>query len=385
MSEEFHHIGDIFQQLDWSARTQPLSEDVMEITTREGLEKARELINRCLHDGTITAAELSRRTDIKQSAISAVKTGKWKGKQGTLLTTASLLVKAINQVLRQRRADETRIDGYVETRVAREIHNIVWRAVDRRLIAAFILPAGSGKTMAMEAMHDDRPGSVLLTVTRSRSSVKSLLQLWARTLGLHEVGRAEDIQDAIMNRLAGSDRLVLIDEAHKLSVAALDAIREVWDEVHVPIVLAGTPSLGRTMTSRRVGNLGSELMDQLASRVAFYRDFRELTNPETGESERLFTVEDVRNVFHRGNVRLSRDGADFLCRLSNLLGCGGLRTCRHLVEICADAVKGTDSAITASALESALVAKFGLHRATYIIKMSNDEATEEPIPAVASA
>jgi hypothetical protein len=188
-----------------------------------------------------------------------------------------------------------------------------------------------------------------------------------------------------MNRLAGSDRLVLVDEAHKLQVGTLDAIREVWDEVHVPIVLAGTPSLGRTITSRRVDNLSTELMDQLASRVAFFRDFRELTNPKTGDPERLFTVEDIRKAFHRGDVRLSRDGTNFLCRLANLLGCGGMRTCRHLVEICADSMKGVDKPITAAALESALVAKFGLQRATYISKTAAEEVTAEPAPAAARA
>lgn len=97
--------------------------------------------------------------------------------------------------------------------------------------------------MALDALEIETPGAILITVKRSRSTVKSFLQLWIRKLGGDESGRTEDIQDRICSSLQGTNRLMLIDEAHKLSIAALDVVREIWDEVRIRIVMAATPCL----------------------------------------------------------------------------------------------------------------------------------------------
>lgn len=158
---------------------------------------------------------------------SEFKNKKWaKFKPGTLATTASMLAKAVNNVIREREAEQTEVGGFVSTRLAEAIFDIVQYAMKRRQIAVFLVPAGSGKSMALNALEIETPGAVLITVKRSRSTIKSFLQLWARQLGKNETGRAEDIQDRIVECLQGSSRLMLIDEAHKLTVAALDAARE---------------------------------------------------------------------------------------------------------------------------------------------------------------
>src|SRR5690606_28771549 len=123
---------------------------------------------------------------------------------------------------------------------------------------------------------------------------------------------------------------------HKLQVASLDIVRGVWDETRVPMLMAGTPSFYKTLTTRRIGIAASELMDQLYSRVAIYRDLTMLESPETGEPTRLFSVEDIKKVFARGTVRVLRDGLDYLCRIANAVGGGGLRTCADLVQTVRD-------------------------------------------------
>ena len=377
LDERFDHIGDIYERLTADGRVQPVGDELMNVTTKDGLGQARELVNFVIREGVTTAADLSRRANIKQAAISAFRNDKWKGKAGTLLTTASQLARAVNAIIVQRRADETRIDGFVKTRVAEAIFSLVHYAVKRRLIGAFTIPAGSGKTITLQQVRDEIPGAIMLTVTRTRSTVKSFLQLWARGLGLDEVGRAEDIQDAVINVLIRSDRLVLIDEAHKLQVACLDVIREVADETKVPIVLAGTPSFYKTLTTRRVGTINSELMDQLYSRVGIFRNMTELANDETGGTEKLFTSGDIRKVFARGKVRLSRDGVDFLCRLANTPGTGALRVCRDLVQMVVDMYAGQE--VTAARLQGALSMRAGTQDAFYQVGAAaamNSDASE---------
>ncbi len=238
-SEDFNHVGDIFDRLEADARKQPVGDEAMNVTSKEGLVKARAEVNAAIHDGTVTAAELARRTGIKAAAISQFRADKWLGKKATEATTASKLANAVNQLRRQREADESQVGGFVKTSVARGIFGIVQYVVKRRWIGIFVIPAGSGKTITLQQVHEDTAGSILLTVTRTRASVKAFLQVWARALGLDEHGTAQALQDAIVSRMVRSDRLVIIDEAHKLQVPCLDVVREIYDEAAIPIIMAG--------------------------------------------------------------------------------------------------------------------------------------------------
>ncbi len=381
--DEFHKLEDIYDRLEQDAREQPVKDDIMAVKNETDTAEARELVNRVIFDGLTTAADLARRTGIKPAAISAFRNDKWgKGSPGTLLTTASELAKAVNAILRKQRAEETKIDGFVQTRVAEAIFNLVQYAVKRGMIAAFVIPAGAGKTITLQQLAEDTPGAMLLTVTRTRSTPKSFLQVWARALGMDEHGSAQDIQDSIINRMVRSDRLVLIDEAHKLQVSALDAIREVYDEAKVPIVLAGTPSLYTTLTTRRVGSVASELLDQLYSRIGLYRDLSDLVDVKGGDDAKLYNREDIRRVFARGKVRIARDGVEFLMRLANHPGSGCLRICRDLCQIVVDLFPGRE--ITAELLEKAYKMKAGVREAGFRIGAAWGLVEQEPEAAAAA-
>lgn len=381
--ERYDTIDDVFDRLGHDARVQPIEDELMDVKTTEGLAAARDLINRSIHDGLVTASDLARCTGAKSTAISALRNDKWKGSPGTQCTLASQLCKAINQIVRQRQADVSRIDGFVRTGVAEAIFAMKEYAVKRRMMVAFVIPAGCGKTMALEAIAEDTPGSILLTVKRARTSIKSFLQMWARALGIDERGRAEDLQDLIIARLMRSDRLTLIDEAHKLQVQTLDAIREIWDETRVPIVFSGTPSFKSTLTSQRVGTIQRELLDQLYSRIGMFRDLSEMASDRQDDPGMLVTIADIQKLFARGRVRLSKDGADFLMKLANTPAAGGLRVCRDLVQIVIDLYE--PNVITAELLQQALATRVGTREAGFLININLSEPALEPEPQQAAA
>lgn len=381
--EHFETIHDVYERLAQDGRVQPVRDDLMEINSDAGVKEARALVNRAIHDGHTTATDLARRTSVKESAISAFRNDKWKGKLGTLYTLASDLVKAVNALLVQRSADETRVEGFVSTRFAREVEALVQYAVKRRIIAAFVAPAGSGKTMTLQAVRDNIPGSALLTVTRTRSGVKSFLQLFARSIGIQEVGRADELQDAIVSRLLRSDRLIIVDECHKLGTPCLDVLREIQDEVHCPMVLAGTPSFYATLTLQRVGSVSNELMDQLYSRVGMYRDLTSIDNAGSGEPDALFTVDDIRAVFGKGHVRLTHDGAKFLTDLANCPASGGLRACRDLVQIVVDLYPR--QAVCAELLNAAMVMKAGIRASRAMVSRVAGQSAADEMPLAATA
>jgi DNA transposition AAA+ family ATPase len=377
MGEDYKTYDDLLERLQGDARMNPIPDRLMDVTTTEALEEVRNLVNHAVHEGLTTQADLARRTNFKSTAISNFCTSQWGKRRAALqLTLASNLAKTINQILREREAKTTEVGGFIPIRLTEAIFAIAQYAVKRRKIAAFVVPAGCCKSMALQAFEQEIPGSILVTVKRARATPKSFLQLWARRLGLNETGRTEDIQDRIISELATSHRLVLIDEAHKLTVAAIDAMREIWDEAQMPVVLAGTPSLYRTLTSQRVGTYGSELMDQLYSRVCMYRDLTTLEEPSTGTFEQRFTVDDLRKIYARGHVRIAADGLKFLCKIANSPGTGGLRTCTALVQMAIDCWAG--ELVTAAILRGALQMRLGIKEAGFF------DTREEPQPEVAA-
>lgn len=112
-----------------------------------------------------------------------------------------------------------------------------------------------------------------------------------------------------------------------------------------------------------MGSLHAEILDQLSSRVGISRDLTDLATSGGGDPERLFTIEDIRKVFHRGGVRLTRDGEDFLCRLANTPGAGALRKCADLVQIVVDLYP--KEPVTAARLRDALRMKLGTREAGF--------------------
>lgn len=119
-------------------------------------------------------------------------------------------------------------------------------------------------------------------------------------------------------------------------------------------------------------------MDQFYSRVGMFRDLTTLQNEQTGGDERRVTVADIRKIYARGHVRLARDGTDFLCKLANTPGAGGLRVCSDLVQVIVDLWPG--EVITAGLLNKALITRLGVREAGF--RMEVAEITRDQ-PAVA--
>ena len=104
--ERFDDIADVYEGLHRDSRKSPIPEDVMDVTTRDGLDEARQLVNYAIHQKWTSVGDLARRTGFRNSAISEFRNNKWKGKAGTEATVAGDLAKTINAIIRTRHADD---------------------------------------------------------------------------------------------------------------------------------------------------------------------------------------------------------------------------------------------------------------------------------------
>ncbi|STO64787.1 helix-turn-helix domain-containing protein [Haemophilus parahaemolyticus] len=117
----------------------------------------------------------------------------------------------------------------------------------------------------MKQYAKENSSAVLIEVDPS-CTPKVLLKKISDAVGANSRGINNELLDGIVQKLANSNRLLLIDEAELLSTRSLEFIRRIHDLTGVGVVLAGMPRLLVNLKGKN-----NELA-QLYSRVAFALD-----------------------------------------------------------------------------------------------------------------
>ncbi|MDD6910958.1 AAA family ATPase [Actinobacillus minor] len=155
--------------------------------------------------------------------------------------------------------------AFVPTLAARRGMEIMRFAHVEGEIKVIFGAAGLGKTEMLKQYAKENHSAVLLSVNPTFNA-KVLLRKLAEGIGANTQGTNADLFDNIVNKLAGSERVILVDEAEYLPTKALELLRRINDDSKVGVVLVGMP---RLLINLRGKN--NELA-QLYSRVGFACD-----------------------------------------------------------------------------------------------------------------
>lgn len=240
------------------------------------------------------------------------------------------IARVLNQhmELHARRQETKRPTGFVETEAARAMLVVIRTAVESNSMGLITGPAGWGKTLTLQAANAIYPGSIYFRISVSVQKHAGVVGELGRLLGINVNRSAARVYPKIIDQLRGSGRALLIDEAHKLSASGMETIRDLHDEAGVPVILSGTLDVAKLVDQREI------FYGQFASRIVARVD---LTDRAMGggrrKGKKLFTVEDIRAIFEQGQLKLTTDGARFLCELACVPGLGGLRVCSKIVDI----------------------------------------------------
>jgi DNA transposition AAA+ family ATPase len=242
------------------------------------------------------------------------------------------------------KADSSPTSGttFVWTSVAEEIRTVAQLVTQTRKIGLVYGPntSGIGKSLALQAVHQETPGSFLITIEKVEASPTGLIRAIARALRLSDTGRNTALYAKIKEKLAGTSRLMMVDQIHNLRTSrarsdtdkAFYILADLHDATRSPQLWCGTADL---VAYFRRGQNRDESLAQIRRRITYVRDLMQRTGEQKdgGRGEPLYTIEQIRQVFAKNKIRLTSDATHFLWRLACIPDSGALGTCSNLVLI----------------------------------------------------
>jgi DNA transposition AAA+ family ATPase len=142
------------------------------------------------------------------------------------------------------------IDGRVENGIARTISRFFDRMIVLRTTGVVYGPAGIGKTVGIELYARQHPSSITITAKEwSRGGHAVLKLLWNQidTRGWKKSGLSRG--DYLEEKFKGSDRLIIIDNAQRLSPHGFNFLFDLHDATKMPMVFVGNPEISRNLES----------------------------------------------------------------------------------------------------------------------------------------
>ncbi len=197
-------------------------------------------------------------------------------------------------------------------------------------------PSGNGKTRTIRQYASQNAGVIILTIHHASRSLSEVIHQLSELVGDTGKGRGTlgGITKRLVAKLAGSGRLLIIDEAQFLEHQTVEVLRAVHDGAGIGLVFAGMPRLYRDLVSNTV-----ELWEQIRTRVGMHKRLPP------------FAIDDARLLLRTLDPQVSDD----VCRAAwDASGhCG--RSLVHLYHHAARAAASARRRVTVDDVRAALV------------------------------
>lgn len=179
------------------------------------------------------------------------------------------------QTVQQQAAAYEPITCYVPTTISEDVYKGIRFAQLERGLVVLHGDAGIGKTEAAKKFRADFPhNTILVTMTPSTGTLGGTIRTLAGALGINGRCSRMDQLLAIRRKLAGSNRVVIVDEAQHLRIPALEELRALTDADSV----TGEPGtgvclIGNTEVYDRMKGRQQAQFAQLFSRIRLNRNY----------------------------------------------------------------------------------------------------------------
>lgn len=227
-------------------------------------EDLRARLERYQLDHKLSNAELGKKLDVHATAISKYINKKPEGDVAKLESIAADVLKTAETI---RRLDKQPRETAIARKIAAEI-NTARKTNDFCVISG---PAGLGKTKGAELYVKQNPSAILITAAKWCCNATQIARaLWdALETSAWKPNEGRKI-DFLINKLKGSDRPLLVDNAHRLRPGALEYLFDFHDETDIPVCLIGNPEVVSVLRRN----------DQQFSRIGSHKQIRTVEDPK---------------------------------------------------------------------------------------------------------
>jgi DNA transposition AAA+ family ATPase len=333
----------------------------------------------------IERAAVAKAIGWSPGVVSEFLKGAYKGDVGQV--AIDLEAWLVEEETRRQRPTTTQ---FVWSNVALEIKATASYCLDYKKIGLVYGPdtSGIGKTTALRAIHQELGPrrSSLVTIDKVDASPTAMLRKICKAMRLSDESRTiKANSDRIVDHLSGRSHLLLIDQIHNLRGAKDDRcfyiLADLYDATQTAQLWCGTADLVAYLDRQRTRH-ADESLAQIRSRIMPCVDLMAAQRPGGGggEGERLYTVDQVREMFAKNKLKLAPAASLWLCKLANEPDTGGLRLCVQLVEYATmmGEMRGA-RVIDTALLQAAMQRAFSPARAT--ILLAQVAAAEAPARA----
>ncbi len=131
----------------------------------------------------------------------------------------------------------------VETSVMQKMWFGMQYANDRNDVICIYGAPGIGKTITLNKWVAQHTNSIFFTASPNIHNGKDVMEEILEAMNKKQSGRNKTLEKAIIQILNGSNRAIIIDEAHFLQLTALETLRRIHDATNVPLILVGNPAI----------------------------------------------------------------------------------------------------------------------------------------------
>ena len=256
------------------------------------IEEAVKWIGEHMSRKGLSQSGMAKELGISPGALSAYLNGKY--------PTPERVTAKIQEVmeLQERKAVAPKAPDYVETTVTGMVKQAMAYAHMRGVVSVAYGDAGVGKTTAVERYRQENQLAVVITIMPTYSSITGVNELLSEALGVRE-RTDRKITREIVNKLKGSGRVIIVDEAQHLTSRSIEHLRIISDAAGVGVCFVGN----ELIYTKMLGNRKSEY-SQLFSRIGVRKVVTTSTN----------TREDIDRVF--GGRGIGEESMEILYRIS---------------------------------------------------------------------
>ena len=256
-------------------------------------ENIKERLEAYMKESGLSQAKIAPLIGVSMTALSQYRNGIYKGD----VKAVESKIEEYMETVEEQQAQEEKaqpykaVEDYIPTSVSEDIYRMIRYAQVNGGIAIAHGDAGIGKTKAAQKYVRENPTqAIYLEMSPVAGTLGNMLRLLARTLKLPESRNKMELMLSIREKLEGTNKVIIIDEAQHLKLSALEQIRTLAD----PNSITGTKGvgivlIGNTEVYSKMKGKQEAQFAQLFSRIKMSR-YYSTSNVTDEDVEKLFPV-----------------------------------------------------------------------------------------------